>query len=75
MTAQDPAESVHPEEGKKFAAPALAHATAPVGEKPPTTAVHVVGEPSATGEGEQASEIVEAALVTERVNMPEAGAL
>jgi hypothetical protein len=66
---------VHVEAGEKFATPLLAHVTVPVGLNPATIAVQVVGEPTETGEGEQLTEVLVDALVTEREMVPELGEL
>jgi hypothetical protein len=47
-----PVESVHEYESKD-PLPELDHDTTPLGELPVTVAVHFVGDPAVTGEGEQ----------------------
>ena len=60
-TEHAPEKRVHEgEDGEKLPVPLLDHVTVPVGVLtiPVTVAVHVVGEPTATGDGEQLTEVV-----------------
>jgi len=60
--------------GEKSATALLAQVTIPVGEAPAMVAVQVVFEPSATGEGEQLTLVVDADFDTWRVKLPGMGA-
>lgn len=71
MTAHEPAERVQVVEGEKLATPLLAHVTVPVGDAPETLALQVVGMPVVTGEGEHATVVVVADLLTESKKLPE----
>jgi hypothetical protein len=70
-----PDESVHEYE-LKDPLPELDHDTTPPGELPVTVAVHCVGDPAATGEGEQMTPVDVAAMTTiVTMKVPELGLL
>jgi hypothetical protein len=50
------------EDGEKVPAPLVAHVTVPDGDLPVTVAMHIVGEPMGTDEGEQLTEVAMAGV-------------